>query len=294
MVECLKLRQKLERRDFLRIVEVFPPNFTAERDREPLIGLRQKTRDFLERVKKIQNLADAILVADVKDLSRLKLGTIYSAAMVQEEVGIEAVPVITARDSNRPAIRSAILTALSLGLDSLMFVWGDTYADDGAKNVYDYTGVGEMMIEAGALFERAGVRPTFFAPIDLATLDAPRGRRLAHSRLKSGAEYLLAQPPTADVSYTFPSHMRTLRRRRLNSRVLLNVFPFRSSDDIEYCRKKFGWDIPPHLGAIAEKGGEPELLSEAKRVADRLRAVGCQGVYVSTRGRPELARFILD
>jgi len=63
----LKLRQKLERRDFLRIVEVFPPNFTAERDREPLIGLRQKTRDFLERVKKIQNLADAILIADVKD-----------------------------------------------------------------------------------------------------------------------------------------------------------------------------------------------------------------------------------
>ena len=290
----MKLRQKLERRDFLRIVEVFPPNFTAERDREPLIGLRQKTRDFLERVKKIQNLADAILIADVKDLSRLKLGTIYSAAMVQEEVGIEAVPVITARDSNRPAIRSAILTALSLGLDSLMFVWGDTYADDGAKNVYDYRGVGEMMREAGALFERAGVRPTFFAPIDLATLDAPRGRHLAHSRLKSGAEYLLAQPPTADVSHTFPSHMRTLRSRRLNSRVLLNVFPFRSSDDIEYCRKKFGWDLPPHLDAIAEKGGEPELLREAKRVADRLRAAGCQGVYVSTRGRPELARFILD
>jgi len=291
----LKLRQKLERRDFLRIVEVFPPNFTAERDREPLIGLRQKTRDFLERVKKIQNLADAILVADVKDLTRLKLGTIYSAAMVRDEVGIEAVPVITARDSNRPAIRSAVLTALSLGLDSLMFVWGDTYAEnDGAKNVYDYTGVSEMLREAGALFERSGVRPTFFAPLDLATLDAPRGKRLAHSRLKSGAEYLLAQPPTADIVHTFPFHMRALRSRRLDSRVLLNVFPFRSRDDIEYCRKKFGWDLPPHLDAIAEKGGEPELLKEAKRVADRLRAAGCQGVYVSTRGRPELARFILD
>jgi 5,10-methylenetetrahydrofolate reductase len=290
----LKLRQKLERRDFLRIVEVFPPNFIAERDREPLIGLRQKTRDFLERVKKIQNLADAILVADVKDLTRLKLGTIYSAALVQNEVGIEAVPVITARDSNRPAIRSAVLTALSLGLDSLMFVWGDTYENSGAKNVYDYTGVGEMIREAGALFERSGVRPTFFAPLDLATLDAPRGRRLAQSRLKSGAEYLLAQPPTADVNHTFPFHMRTLRSRRLNSRVLLNVFPFRSRDDIEYCRKRFGWDLPPHLDTIAERGGEPELLREAKRVADRLREVGSQGVYVSTRGRPELARFILD
>jgi hypothetical protein len=175
-----------------------------------------------------------------------------------------------------------------------MFDWGDTYSENnGAKNVYDYTGVGEMMREAGALFERAGIQPTFFAPLDLATLDAPRGRRLAHSRLKSGADYLLAQPPTADVVHTFPSHMRTLRERKLDSRVLLNVFPFRSRDDIDYCRKKFGWDIPSHLDAIAAKG-EPELLKEAKRVADRLRAVGCQGVYVSTRGRPELARFILD
>ncbi|HLQ03792.1 MAG TPA: hypothetical protein VK114_03240, partial [Nitrososphaerales archaeon] len=182
----------------------------------------------------------------------------------------------------------------SCGLDSVMFVWGDTYAENnGAKNVYDYKGVSEMIREAGALFERAGVEPTFFAPLDLATLDSPRGRRVAHSRLKSGADYFLAQPPTADVAQTFPLHLRTLRRRRLDSRVLLNVFPFRSGDDIQYCRRRFGWDLPPHLDAIAE-GGEPELLKEAKRVAERLRDGGCQGVYVSTRGRPELARFILD
>jgi len=289
----LNLREKLERKDFLRIVEVFPPNFAAKTETEPLLGLRQKMRDLLERVRKIQDLADAILVADVKDLARLKLGTIYSAAMIQEVVSIQAVPVITARDSNRGAIRSSILTALSLGLDSLMFVWGDRYsADDGSKNVYDYGGVGELIGEAEKLAERAGVRLTILAPIDIAKLDTERGRRVARARLKSGAAYLLAQPPTVDVTHTLPLHSGTLRRLGLASRVLPNVFPFRSKEDIEYCRRKFAWDLPPHLDEIAG-GGEPELLKEARMVADRLQTTGFQGVYVSTRGRPELARFIL-
>ena len=290
----MRLRERLERRDFLRIVEVFPPNFAAETEREPLLGLRQKTRDLLERVRKIQDLADAILVADVKDLTRVKLGTVYSAAMIQEEVGIQAVPVVTARDSNRGAIRSSILTALSLGLDSIMFVWGDSYsANDGSKNVYDYGGLGELIGEAKVLAERAGVRLTVFAPVDIAKLKTERGRRVARSRMKSGASYLLAQPPTVDVAHTLPLHSRTLRKLGLESSVILNVFPFRNREDVESCRRKFGWDLPPHLDKIAE-GGEAELLREAKMVADRLQAKGFQGVYVSTRGRPELARFILD
>lgn len=276
------------------MVEVFPPSFTAERKKEPLMGLRQKMRDFLERVKRIQNLADAILIADVKDLTRIRLSTIYSAAIVQEEVGIEAVPVITARDSNRPAIRSAILTALSYGLSSMMFVWGDSYGEyDEAKNVYDYRGLGEVLREAGEISERAGSKPTFFAPVDLSKLDSPRGRRIAQSRLKNGANCLLAQPPTADEASTLPIHRRKLKNQRLDSRVLLNVFPFTGAEDIENCRKKFGWNLPSNLDKIA-RGGEAALLREARKVAERLEEEGSPGVYVSTRGRPELARFILD
>ena len=276
------------------MVEVFPPSFTADRKKEPLVGLRQKMRDFLERVKRIQNLADAILIADVKDVTRMKLSTIYSAAIVQEELGIEAVPVITARDSNRPAIRSAILTALSYGLSSMMFVWGDRYGEhDEAKNVYDYRGLGEVLREAGEISERAGLKPTFFAPIDLSKLDTQRGRRIAQSRLRNGASYLLAQPPTADEASTLIIHRRKLKKQRLDSRVLLNVFPFTSSQDITNCREKFGWNLPSNLDRIA-RGGEAALLREARKVAEMLEEAGSPGVYVSTRGRPELARFILD
>jgi len=282
------------KRGFLRLVEVFPPSFTADRKKEPLMGLRQKMRDFLERVKRIQNLADAILIADVKDITRMKLSTIYSAAIVHEELGIEAIPVITARDSNRPAIRSSILTALSYGLGSLMFVWGDSYKkNEIAKNVYDYRGLGEVLEEAREISERVGSRPTLFAPVDLSKLDSQRGRQIALSRVRNGAVYLLAQPPTVDEASTLRVHTMKLMKHGLISRVLLNVFPFTSVLDIEKCREKFGWNIPSKLDEIA-RGGEAALLREARRVAERLEVLGSPGVYVSTRGRPELARFILD
>jgi len=290
----MNLKERLARREFLRVVEVFPPSFTLEPSKEPLIGLKQKMRDFLERVKRIQNFADAILIADVKDLSRLKLSTVYSAALVQDEVGVEAVPVITARDANRPGLRSVILTALSQGLRSMMFAWGDRYpGNDGAKNVYDYRGLDELIQEARTLSSRARVETAIFAPVNLSELGTSRGTRLANSRLKKGAECLLAQPPTVDTSSTLMEHLGALRRRGLSSKVLLNVFPFRSSDDIGYCREKFGWRLPAHLEKIS-RGGEPALLREARRVAERLEESGSPGVYVSTRGRPELARFILD
>ncbi len=260
---------------------------------EPWIGLKQKSRDFVERVRRIQSLADAILIADVKDQERLKLSTVFSAALLKEKLGVEAIPVITARDSNRQMIRSAILTSFSWGLDTLMFAWGDRYPRDaGIRNVYDYESLAQLIAEAESLAKRSGVRATFLAPVDISRLRSPEGRALARKRLKSGATHLLAQPPTTDSFSTLPSHLRILRRQGLGSKVLLNVFPFRSPIDVSNCRKKFGWDLPRELDALAKKG-EPELLKEARRVAARIIETDATGVYVSTRGQPEVARYIL-
>ena len=290
----MRLRDRLVRTNFTRIVEVFPPSFNTEKKLEPLIGLKQKSRDFVERVRRIQNLADAILIADVKDLGRLKLSTVFSAALLKEELGLEAVPVITARDSNRPATRSAILTAFSYGLDTMMLVWGDRYpSDGGARNVYDYRNLAELISEAASLAKRSGVDATLLAPVDISRLNSQKGRQLARERLTSGASYLLAQPPTTDSFSTLDLHTRALKKQALGSKVLLNVFPFKSREDVDHCREKFGWDLPHELETLA-KGGESELLKEARRVALGITDSGAPGVYVSTRGRPELARYILD
>jgi 5,10-methylenetetrahydrofolate reductase len=279
---------------YTSIVEVFPPSFSADSLKEPAIGLRQKTRDFVERVKRIQFLADSILVADVKDTSRLKLSAVHSAALLKERTGADAIPVITARDSNRPFLLSSVVTALSLGLNSLMFVWGDRYAaGEGAKNVYDFDSVSDVLDEVRALSARASVRCRLLAPVDLTRLGTESGLRLARDRLKAGADLLLAQPPTTDVDATLPKHSKLLDAAGLKEKVLLNVFPFRDATDVEGCRRKFGWNLPPRLDRIA-RDGERALLREARGVAEGIRKRGLAGVYVSTRGRPEHARFILE
>ncbi len=57
---------------FTTIIEVFPPNFSADPTKEPLLGIKQKMRDMVARVRKIGDLADAILVADMKEPGRLQ------------------------------------------------------------------------------------------------------------------------------------------------------------------------------------------------------------------------------
>jgi 5,10-methylenetetrahydrofolate reductase len=290
----LKLREKVERGIFTRLIEIFPPNFSVEASREPLIGIKQKMRDTITRVQKIEGLADAIIVADMKDPGRLQLASVYTAAVLKDELGAEVIPVIPMRDVNRKAVRTAVLTCLSLGLESVSLVWGDRFGkEDGTQNVYDYRSLADAVSESRQLADRSDVQATLLAPVNITELSNARGTRIAASRLESGADCLLAQPPTSDVSKTLRRHLDLLRRSGLEKKVLHNVFPFRSREDVDACRTRFGWDLPKELEAIATEG-EPSLLREARRVVEAVEAEKLPGVYVSTRGKPELARFILD
>lgn len=278
---------------FTSIVEIFPPVFSVSEEVEPSIGLRQKTRDFVERVGRIKHLADSFLVADVKDPTRMKLPTVLSASILRERAGVDAIPVITARDSNRVAIVSSLLSAFAYGLTSVMLVWGDSYDGQGPKNVYDFRSLSDAIELARDLARRCGISCRFLAPVNIHTLGTKRGLALARGRLASGADMLLAQPPTTDSVSALQEHAGLLTKAGLDERVLLNVFPFRDLEDIETCRRKFGWKLPRRLDSIGRRG-ESALLLEAKRVADAIERLGLPGVYVTTRGRPEVARFILD
>ncbi|MDA4122553.1 MAG: methylenetetrahydrofolate reductase [Thaumarchaeota archaeon] len=290
----MRLNQKVERGIFTTIIEVFPPNFSAVAAREPLIGIKPKMRDMVARVKKIEKLADAIMVADMKDTSRLELASIYTSAVLKDELGIEVIPVIPARDMNRKAVRSMFLTALSLGLESIALVWGDKYTEtDDSKNVYDYRSLADVVAEMRTLSDRADTNATLLSPVNIATLDSKRGLRMARKRLESGADGLLAQPPTAELSHMLGEHLQTLKTHGLTKKVMPNVFPFRNREDVEACRSRFGWKLPPELDKIAAEG-ERRLLKEARGVVEACRSAGVPGVYVSTRGKPELAKFILE
>jgi 5,10-methylenetetrahydrofolate reductase len=293
-VEADRIALPPPRRDrFLTVVEVFPPSFSAAEDRDRVSGVGQKIREFVAGVDRIRSLADLILVADVKDPTRVQLSSVYSAALLREKIGVEAMPVIVARDSNRHAILSSIVSLPSLRLNNVMLVWGDRYAEsESSSNVYDFRSLSELIAHTRRLAQRSKTKCTVFAPINLSSLESGRGAALALSRLKSGADFLLAQPPTTDVSASLDRHEVILTKLGLKKHVLPSVFLFRDAEDIRACRAKFGWEIPEGLVEVA-RGGEPALLRQARKVAQAIRERGFPGVYVSTRGRPELALRVL-
>jgi 5,10-methylenetetrahydrofolate reductase len=281
----------LKAEEFLRIVEVFPPSFNIDAGTEPSFAVRQKMRDLIEKVKRIERFTDYVLVADVKDASRIKLSTLYTATQIQMNANIRAVPVITARDMNSVAVRTQIITAISSGVEALMLAWGDKYKDE-AANVYDYKSLSEMILEANNIAKRCGKEILIMAPVNLSTLEKEGGFKLTKERLDSGASLLLAQPPTTDFK-ALEKHSRIISEKKLERFVLPNIFPFRDKHDIISCRERFGWELSEELESIAD-GGEVELLRKAREIAERIREEGFPGIYVSTRGRPEIARYILE
>ena len=275
---------------FLRVVEFFQPLFEGRPGRP--IDLGRGVDGFLAGVKRARGCFDVALVGDHKDPGLLKFSSVQSAALVEKELGVPAAPVIVARDSNRPQTLSAVVTAYGLGLRNIMLAWGDRYLPGRPKNVYDFTGLGALISEARGIATRAGITVRIFAPLDVESLKTGRGVAVARSRLKAGADLLLAQPPTTDAEAELSRHLGLLSQAGLGESVLLNAFPFKDEEDVLHCEGFFGWTLPPELHRRAA-GGRAALDDCARDVVNALRKRGSAGVYVSTRGEPENARAIL-
>lgn len=88
--------------------------------------------------------ADAINLAE-NPLSRVRLGNIALAELVQREVGIEVIVHITCRDRNLIGLQSELMGASLLGIRSILAVTGDPAAmggESGASSVFDLNSIG--------------------------------------------------------------------------------------------------------------------------------------------------------
>jgi 5,10-methylenetetrahydrofolate reductase len=278
---------------FLRVVEVFPPLFPTSRRKEDRIDFEQGLERFIDKARSARAYADVLLVADVKNTKLLKFSTLEAAALLKERLRVEVAPVLVTRDFNRPQFLSIVLTGLSLELDYLMFAWGDTYpAAACATNVRDFRSLAEVIQEASLLRRRARAATRFLAPVDVEGLAEPGEAARARERLRAGADYLLAQPPTTDTE-ALDRHGTLLREAKLEDRILLNVFPFRDLKDVRECEAYFGWQLPKSLHSAAAKG-EKALFEAEREVVATLRDRGFPGVYLNTRGRPTVAERLLS
>jgi len=278
---------------FLRVVEVFPPLFPAHSPGGESLPVEEGVGRFMEEARIIDKVADMILIADLKNPKLLEVSPLEAAIMLRERLGIDAAPVIVLRDINRRKFLSSVLTGISMGLKSMAIVWGDRFPSGaGSSNVRDFSSLAGALKQASLLRRKARSNITFFVPVDIRRLAHPDGLAMAKERLKAGADYLLAQPPTGDADATFNRHIELLEAAALKGRVLLNVFPFRHAEDVKECERYFGWRLPKSVHVAAARG--PSALFEMERkVVERLREEGLPGVYLNARGNPGTAEKLL-
>ncbi len=88
--------------------------------------------------------ADAINLAE-NPLSRVRMGNIALAELIQREVGIEVIAHITCRDRNIIGLQSDLMGASLLGIRSILAVTGDPASmgeQSGASSVFDLNSLG--------------------------------------------------------------------------------------------------------------------------------------------------------
>ena len=278
---------------FIRVVEVFPPLFPPHPLSGEKIPVQEGVGRFMEEARIIGKVADMILIADVKNPKVLEVSPLEAAIMLRERLGIDAAPVIVLRDVNRRRFLSSVLTGISMGLKSMAIVWGDRRPSSaGSSNVRDYSSLAGALKQASLLRKRARSNIMFLAPVDIRRLAHPEGVAMAKERLRAGASFLLAQPPTGDAYATFNRHIELLEAAGLREHVLLNVFPFRDGNDVKECERNFGWRLPRSVHTGAARG--PSALFEMERkVVERLREEGLPGVYLNARGNPGTVKKLL-
>jgi len=239
--------------------------------------------------------------ANVTDsaMARMRMGVIACAALVQQQVGLEAIAHFTCRDRNVMAIQSELIGAHALGIRNVIALRGDPPRvgdNPTATAVFDVNAVGLITILAnlnrgldanGApIGERAGFHVG--AAVNPGAADLDRELRLLRKKVAAGANFVVTNP------IYDPSALERLREiaTEVNVPILVGVLPLRSVRQADYLHNEVpGISVPPGLRErLVQAGDHAEELGIDLAVEFLEAARGhVQGAYVI----PPLGRYDL-
>ncbi len=239
--------------------------------------------------------------ANVTDsaMARLRMGVISCAALVQQQVGLEAIAHFTCRDRNVMAIQSELIGAHALGIRNILALRGDPPRVGDYPNatpVWDVNAVGLITILSN--FNRGldangtpiGERASFHigAAVNPSAEDLEKELRLLRRKLAAGADFIVTNPIYEEAA------LDRLQAIAADTRVpvLVGVLPLLSVRQAEYLHNEVpGMTVPERLRQRLEKAGDraAELgVDLAVEFLDAARS-HVQGAYVI----PAAARYDL-
>jgi methionine synthase I (cobalamin-dependent)/5,10-methylenetetrahydrofolate reductase len=283
-----------------------PDGFVVTAEVEPPKGADYAAAIDGARLLKAKGV-DAVNVTD-NPMARLRMSSIAVAALIQREVGLDAVVQITTRDRNVLGLQSDLLGAAGLGVKAILCLGGDPlkigdYPQAKQVSEVDVLGLLRMAkgLNAGAdLAGNAIGAPTRFA-IACASNPAAADLEVEFSKLRAkieaGASFAQTQPV-----YDLEALARFLERPEARAiPVLVGLIPLLSlKQTLFFANEVPGVVVPPviqdRMRKAAEKGPEHEKaegLAIARELAAGIAKLA-RGIHVMPMGRYKTAGEVLE
>ncbi len=254
-----------------------------------------------------ENGADAANVTD-NPMARLRMSSIAVAALIQREVGLDAVVQITTRDRNVLGLQSDLLGAAGLGLKALLCLGGDPlkigdYPQGKQVSEVDVLGLLRMArgLNAGADLAGNSIGSATQFAIGCAANPAASDLEVELSKVRAkidaGASFAQTQPVydtgslerflACDEAQTIP--------------ILIGLIPLRSLKQTMFFANEVPGIVVPdiiqeRMRRAAEKGGDHEKaegLAIARELAVAIHQVA-RGVHIMPMGKYKLTAAILE
>jgi homocysteine S-methyltransferase len=254
--------------------------------------------------------AHGVDAANVTDnpMARLRMSSIAVAALIQREVGLDAVVQITTRDRNVLGLQSDLLGAAGLGLKALLCLGGDPlkigdYPQGKQVSEVDVLGLLRMArgLNSGADLAGNSIGAATQFAIGCAANPAAPDLEIELSKLRAkieaGASFAQTQP-VYDVE-SLERFFACVEPRAIP--VLIGLIPLRSlKQTMFFANEVPGIVVPPpiqeRMRRAAERGSDHEKaegLAIARELAVAIREIA-RGLHVMPMGKYELTAAVLE
>jgi methionine synthase / methylenetetrahydrofolate reductase (NADH) len=281
-----RLARELDQGRFAVSVELTPPRGIDPR------RMLEGARLLKEAGVDYANITDSAM-------ARLRMGVISCAALVQQQVGLEAIAHFTCRDRNVMAIQSELIGAHALGIRNILALRGDPPRVGDYPNatpVWDVNAVGLITILANlnkgldANGTPIGERASFHigAAVNPSAEDLEKELKLLRRKLAAGADFIVTNPIYEAAA------LDRLQAVAADAKVpvLVGVLPLLSVRQAEYLHNEVpGMSVPEAVRNRLEAAGGRAAELGVEMALEFLEAARghVQGAYVI----PAAARYDL-
>ena len=285
----MRLKEKLEKKEFVITVELDPP-------------LNLDMDDLLHSIKKFLNHTDAINITDCP-LASLRMSPIALSHIIQEQVNLETIFHITCRDRNLLALKAELLGAHALGVKNILALTGDhpkmgDHAE--ATAVFDVDSIGLIKIvqelNQGKFSENKNYnhKTDFYAGVAVNPEFHNSNKELTklEKKVSAGAHFIQTQPIfSLDVLENFLNMTAYLSIPKI-----IGIMPLRSAKMVDYIEKNLGHiSIPDNIKSRMANNGMSEGIEIARELIGEFRAIkGIAGIHIFPMNRLSIVPQLIE